>query len=115
MGPDQHSGSTGGVMADDEGTIPNPYLAALRAARARSVAPAHTLEHVLDKAVQAMESGAWTGGKADTFAAELTGRRTTVRHGGQQALQELDDAISGMPERVEPSSWYVHWHNLMGI
>ena len=100
-------------MAEDEGTIPNPYLAALRSARQRSVAPSHSLEHVLDAAVTAMEAGAWTGGKADAFGAELAGRRTATQRGGQRALQEFDHAISGMPEKVELNSWYVHWHNLM--
>ena len=96
----------------DEAKVPNPYLAAIRAAKGRSTAPAHTLGTALDKAVTAMESGAWIGGKADTLAGSLSGWRTTASQAGTNALGEFDDAISGQPEMVEPNSWQVHWHNL---
>ncbi|HET6166616.1 MAG TPA: hypothetical protein VFE07_07285 [Marmoricola sp.] len=97
---------------NDQVKVPNPYLAAIKANRASSVEPSHTLATALDKAVTAMESGAWVGGKADAFHSALTGHRTTARNAGPRSLQEFDDAISGQPEMVDANSWQVHWHNL---
>jgi hypothetical protein len=59
-----------------------------------------------------MESGAWVGGKADSFHAALTGHRADARNAGPRALQEFDDAAAGQPETVDPDAWQVHWHNL---
>ncbi|MGY2875926.1 hypothetical protein ACVW00_003116 [Marmoricola sp. URHA0025 HA25] len=96
----------------DQDKVPNPYLAAIRENRRLSVDPAHTLATVLDKAVSAMEAGAWIGGRADSFHSALTGHRTTARDAGPRSLQEFDDAAAGQPEMVDPGSWQVHWHNL---
>ena len=96
----------------DQAKVPNPYLAAIRQNRASSVEPAHTLATALDKAVAAMEGGAWVGGRADAFHAALTGHRTAARNAGPRSLQEFDDAAAGQPEMVDPNSWQVHWHNL---
>jgi len=98
-------------MTDQE-TVPNPYLAAIRRNRAESVEPAHALASALDRAVSAMEAGAWVGGRADSFHDALTSHRTTARNAGPRALQEFDDAAAAQPELVEPTSWQVHWHNL---
>jgi hypothetical protein len=95
-----------------EPKVPNPYLAAIRSAKGRSTGPAETLKTALDKAVTAMEAGAWMGGKADTFAGSLSGWRSTARSAASSSLGEFDDAIAGQPEMVEANSWQVHWHNL---
>ena len=92
--------------------VPNPYLAAIRSARGRSAAPADTLDTALDKAVTAMEAGAWIGGQADTLAGSLSGWRQTARHAATTAMDEFDDAIAQQPEMVETNAWQVHWHNL---
>lgn len=97
---------------NDQVKVPNPYLATIRANRASSVGPSHTLATALDKAVTAMESGAWIGGTADSFHAVLSSHRSTAKKAGPQSLQEFDDAIAGQPEMVEANSWQVHWHNL---
>jgi hypothetical protein len=98
------------------GKIPNPYLAAIKARRQGSHDAAETLRTVLDAAVTAMDNGAWTGGKADGFYAELTGQRTDARTAATRGIAEFDDAISDIvargDEMVDPDSWYVHWHNL---
>lgn len=98
--------------------VPNPYLAAIRARKATSEDDARTLRSALDKAVRAMDAGAWIGGKADDFYAELTQRRTTARNAADNGLDEFQDAIDRIVNRgdqmVESDSWYVHWHNLMG-
>lgn len=96
----------------DQTKVPNPYLAAIRFNRGLSVEPADTLTSALDKAVTAMESGAWVGGKADAFHAALTGHRTTAKNAGPRSLQEFDDAAADQPESVDVNSWQVHWHNL---
>ena len=96
----------------DEAKVPNPYLAAIRSAGARSTAPAETLRTALDRAVSAMEAGAWSGGGADSFGGSLDGWRSTARHAATSAMQEFDDAISDQPEMVDANSWQVHWHNL---
>jgi uncharacterized protein YukE len=95
-----------------EAKVPNPYLAAIRSSKGRSTGPAHTLTTALDKAVSAMEAGAWMGGKADSFAGSLSGWRSTARRAASTSLDEFDDAIAGQPEMVEANSWQVHWHNL---
>jgi hypothetical protein len=95
-----------------EAKVPNPYLAAIRSAKGRSTEPAHTLSTALDKAVTAMEAGAWVGGKADTLAGSLSGWRSTTRHAATSAIEEFDDAIAQQPEMVETNSWQTHWHNL---
>ncbi|MCW2763062.1 MAG: hypothetical protein JWR85_3263 [Marmoricola sp.] len=92
--------------------MPNPYLAAIRSAKGRSTGPAHTLSTALDNAVTATEAGAWSGGKAGTFAGSLSGWRSTARRAATTSLDEFDDAIAQQPEMVEASSWQVHWHNL---
>jgi hypothetical protein len=97
---------------NDQVKVPNPYLAAIRQSRAASVEPTHTLATALDKAVTAMESGAWVGGRADSFHAALTDHRATARNAGPRCLQEFDDAAGGQPETVDANSWQVHWHNL---
>ena len=97
---------------NDQVKVPNPYLAAIRENRRLSVDPAHSLATALDKAITAMESGAWVGGRADSFHAGLTGHRTTAKNAGPRSLQEFDDAASQQPEHVEANSWQVHWHNL---
>lgn len=97
----------------DEVQVPNPYLAAIRSKRDMSVGPAETLRTALDVAVTAMDAGAWSGGTADGFYDELTGHRTAARNGADNAIQEFEDAISGMPEMVDSDSWYVRWHRLL--
>lgn len=97
---------------NDQVKVPNPYLAAIRESRRLSVEPAQTLATALDKAVGAMESGAWVGGRADSFHATLTGHRTAARSAGPRSLREFDDAARQQPELVDASSWQVHWHNL---
>jgi hypothetical protein len=96
--------------------VPNPYLAAIRAHRASSADDARTLRTALDRAVSAMDAGAWIGGKADDFYAELTARRTTARNAADNGMDEFQDAIDRIvaqgDEMVETNSWYVHWHNL---
>jgi hypothetical protein len=62
--------------------------------------------------VTAMESGAWVGGRADTFHSALTSHRASARTAATRGLQEFDDATSGQPEMVDANSWQVHWHNL---
>ena len=97
---------------DAQPQVPNPYRAAIVSARERSEAPAQTLRTAMDKAVTAMEAGAWSGGTADTFFASLDGWRTTGRQAAAAAIQELTDAIADQPEKVDASSWQVHWHHL---
>jgi hypothetical protein len=97
------------VSTPEDDLVPNPYKAAIKAARGQSVSPAATLKTALDKAVTAMESGAWEGGKSDTFYRELSGHRGTVRKASTDSLQEFDDAADGMPSEVPRDSWYVHW------
>lgn len=97
---------------NDQVKVPNPYLAAIRQNRVSSVDPAHTLATALDKAVTALESGAWVGGRADSFHGALTAHRTTAKNAGPRSLQEFDDAAAGQPEMVDANSWQVHWHNL---
>jgi hypothetical protein len=96
--------------------VPNPYLAAIRARKASCDDDARTLRTALDKAVSAMDAGAWVGGKADDFYAGLTARRTTARNAADNGMDEFQDAIDRIvargDEMVEPNSWYVHWHNL---
>ncbi len=96
----------------DEAKVPNPYLAAIKSSKGRSTEPAATLRTALNKAVTAMEAGAWTGGKADTFGGSLSGWKSTTGNAATNALHEFDDAIAGQPEMVETNSWQVHWHNL---
>ena len=100
-------------MGDDaEAKVPNPYLAAIKSAKERSSEPAESLRTALEKAGTAMENGAWSGGKADSFAGSLSGWKSTAKHAATAAMNEFDDAIAGQPERVDPQSWQVHWHNL---
>lgn len=98
--------------SEGAGTVPNPYRAAVVAARADSVGPAGRLETALGDARRAMEGGAWVGGTADAFAADLSGWTTSVRRAGPAALATFDDALAGMPERVDPDSWYVRWQRM---
>ena len=97
---------------NDQVKVPNPYLAAIRHNRASSVEPAGVLATALDKAVTAMESGAWIGGRADSFHAALTGYQASAKRAGTASLQEFDDAAAAQPETVDANSWQVHWHNL---
>lgn len=102
-----------GDTEDDAGaTVPNPYLAAIRSSRERSTSPVETLRAAFDDAVTALESGAWSGGRSDTFASSLTGWRTSARQAGTNALAEFDDAIAGQPEMVAQNAWQVRWRNL---
>jgi hypothetical protein len=97
---------------NDQAKVPNPYLAAIRENRRQSVDPAHTLETALDKAVTAMEAGAWVGGRADSFHSALSDHRSDAKTAAGRGLQEFDDAAAGQPEMVDTNSWQVHWHNL---
>lgn len=94
--------------------VPNPYLAAVKQSRAGSVPAVTTLKAALDKAVAAMDGGAWSGGTADAFYSELTTHRTTIRTAGQGGLDTFDASIANQPEMVEPDSWYVHWRRTTG-
>jgi hypothetical protein len=99
---------------DDEADAmyPNPYLAALRSARASAVGPAGSLAKALDAAQRAMEGNCWQSPTADAFYTALAGHRTTLKNCKERALQEFDDAIARQPETVPESSWQRHWHNL---
>jgi hypothetical protein len=103
-------------MGTEDPKVPNPYLAAIRARKASSEGAAGTLRSALDKAVKAMDAGAWSGGKADDFYSGLTQRRTTASNAADNGMAEFDDAINGIvsrgDEKVDPNSWYCHWHNL---
>src|SRR5690242_18620227 len=103
-------------MGTEDPEVPNPYLAAIRARKAASEDDARTLRSALDKAVRAMDAGAWSGGKADEFYAGLTQRRTTAVNAADHGMAEFTDAINGIVSRgdemVAPTSWYCHWHNL---
>jgi hypothetical protein len=103
-------------MGTEDAEVPNPYLAAIRARKASSEDDARTLRSALDKAVRAMDAGAWVGGAADGFYAELTQRRATARTAADRGMDEFQHAIDGIvargDEMVDPHSWYVHWHNL---
>lgn len=94
---------------DSQPEVPNPYLAAIKDAKAGSEPAARTLRQALDKAVRAMDAGAWVGGASDQFYTALTGHRTTIRTSSSHGMDHFDEAIRGMPTKVPPDSWYCHW------
>lgn len=97
---------------DTPAKIPNPYRAAIQAARERSVGPAGTLREALDKAERAFGAGAWSGGKADAFGGSLDGWRTTAGRAATDALDDFDEAIGNQDAMVDPNSWQVRWRNM---
>lgn len=98
---------------DDEVTmVANPYRAAVQRARQSSLAPAGRLAQALRQARTAMDNGAWIGGRADAFAAELDGHRGVVTGAGPEALAEFDAALARLPQIVESDSWYVRWQRM---
>ncbi len=101
-------------MSGEDGVtqVPNPYLAALRRRRTESLPHVHDLRTALDEAIRHMDEGAWFSTAADEFYAALTQRRSTLLTVRDNAVGEFDQAISGMPEMVDSTSWYVRWRNL---
>jgi len=94
------------------GEIPNPYLAALRSARARAKPVSDDLRDDLDAVVRAMDAGAWVSPVADDFYTDLTGHRRALTTAADGAMTTLDHAISSEPEQVELGAWQTRWRNL---
>jgi hypothetical protein len=98
--------------ADDPVMLPNPYLAAIRAARQQATGPAQQLADGLKAVDGAMQANCWQSTVADQFYAELAEQRTTLSRCQTRALEEFDHAISGQPEKVPAGAWQFHWHNI---
>ena len=81
-------------------------------ARAWDLAAEEGRMRSLDEAIRHMDEGAWFSTAADEFYAALTQRRSTLLTVRDNAVGEFDQAISGMPEMVDSTSWYVRWRNL---
>lgn len=97
------------TVSDDE-LIANPYRQAVQRQRELAAPHADTLRDALEKAVSAMDDGAWVSSQADTFYEELTAHVRTLETAAERALDEFDNALDRLPVEVSPDSAYVHWH-----
>lgn len=101
-------------MSDEDPVmIPNPYLAAIRSAKADATEPAEQLKEALKSARTAMEGNCWQSPMADRFYGEIDQHEKTLGNCRTNALAEFDEAIAGQPATVESTAWQVHWRNLM--
>ena len=107
--PDGHHGHD-----DGPDKIPNPYLAALRAARSSAKPHRDPLLNALDGAVRSMETVMTGSAFATDLMAELKSRRRQCRTGAH-AISQFDRAISAEPEKVSPDSWQAHWQQRLRI
>lgn len=89
--------------------IPNPYLAALRQARAVVGPKAEDLRTDLDAVRRAMDNGAWVSTTADRFYTELDGHVRTLSTCADEPVDTIDDAIFGRAEMVDPDSRDGRW------
>lgn len=92
--------------------LPNPYLAAIRAAKQQAVGPAQSLKEGLKTVDSAMQANCWQSTIADQFYAELAHQRTVLSQCQTNALDEFDNAINSQPESVPAGAWQFHWHNI---
>ena len=102
------------VGGDDPVMVRNPYLAALRQAKADVQPSLTSIRAALDDAVRAMEANAWVSdsGKAEAFGNGLADHKRGLGECATGVDAEFDEATRGMPEEVESTSWYVHWRNV---
>lgn len=102
----------GDEKADEPMVLPNPYLAAIRAAKQQAAGPARDLADGLKAVDSAMQANCWQSTAADQFYAELAEQRTTLSRCHTRAMDEFDQAIAAQPEKVQAGAWQFHWHNI---
>jgi hypothetical protein len=116
MGGRARSGTEGGVVTGGKGDGPvmvaNPYLAAIKGAKASAEGPAEDLKEGLKSAKAAMNGNCWQSPMADAFYGVIAQHERTLSNCKTNAMDEFDEAIAKQPEKVEANSWQVHWHNL---
>ncbi|PSK98284.1 hypothetical protein CLV30_12070 [Haloactinopolyspora alba] len=99
-------------MGDEEGTVQNPYRAAVQGRSGDSYDDLSDFTTELDDAKKAMDKGAWVSSAADDFYTELTEQITALNNAAEGAETEFSETIENQPEKVEPDAWQTHWRNL---
>ena len=102
----------GGTGDEAPTMLPNPYLAAIRAAKQQAAGPAQQLAEGLKAVDSAMQGNCWQSSVADQFYTELAEQRTALSRCHTRAMDEFDQAIGDQPEQVPAGAWQFHWHNI---
>lgn len=87
-------------MAGPDDEIRNPYLLVVGRLERLSTGEVATVRSALSGAEKAMEGGAWTGGGADDFFAELSGHRSAAKRAATKAETDFEDAKRGHDEWI---------------
>jgi hypothetical protein len=100
------------VGTEETPQVGNPYKAALAAALGRARPVARHAATVFDSTAAGMRGEAWVSPLADRFFSELTAHDAVARSAGDGCVEALQRAHDGQPDRVDGTSWQVHWRNL---
>jgi hypothetical protein len=90
------------ILTDEANMVPNPFYTALDHLRTQIEAAAPDVTSALDSSTRAMVEGeAWQGtGPAETFAAELTGRKSRLGELMQEVLRQVDAELASTDRMV---------------
>lgn len=83
-----------------EPMIANPRWAELDAAVTAARLAAGRVSTMFDAAVRQVEAGAWDGGEADGFQADLAGHDAGAGSSADRAVEEIEAVRDSTPEEI---------------
>lgn len=87
-----------------EATVPNPAIADLKSLKSRLMGEMKTLDDTLKQTNTDMGGKkVWVGKTADTWASDISGRRSRIQTLLGKLAPIIDAEINSLPEKVTPT------------
>jgi len=101
------------MAGGDEEKVDNQYKGYLGSQIVPADSIADDIRAALDNALKAHRAGAWISPAGDRFGIELAGRAKTLRHSGNDLVQDVRDRHRHQPEKVDKDDWRAKYYQLL--
>ncbi|WP_052397383.1 hypothetical protein [Streptomyces sp. NRRL F-5123] len=93
-----------GGPAQQQATVPNPAISDLKSLKSRLMGEMGTLNDTLKQTNSDMGGKkVWVGKAADTWASDISGRRSRIQTLLGKLVPIIDAEINSLPEKVTPN------------